>query len=337
MKPEEDHDAGGSLSDQKDPEANENSTDATDSEADESTSSVEADDSILRDYLFKDRFLQKVGQDEDIAAIVLQSIVRRLTGNNELKIRRARIQPVKLTEGGRIVILDLFGEDVEGNLYNIEFQRKRSGATYMRAEIHVGLLRSELMKQGMDFGDGPTAEVYFITEKPYFSKSAYPDLKGPVIQIYNVPADASPSGEFPDLVTGKPLPSKEIIRYVDGSYEGDDELGELVSDLWCTNTEDIHDPDLKAALCVYLDPENKEAQQEMAGILETGTNEIHAWYTREVKQMAEEMRQMGNAMQQMRNEAQQRDQDARQMKKELKQKDDQIALLQQQLLTSQLK
>lgn len=210
--PEENKTSEGNLPDQKEPEANEYSADATDAEAGEQATSSDTDNSIMREYLFRDMTLQRVAEDQNIAVIVLQSIVRRLTGDPNRKIVSAGVQPSKFTKSRRKAVLDLYGEDTEGNRYNVEFQRDRSGTTYMRAEVHVGLLRSELMKAGMGFDEGPKTEVYFITERPFFSKTEYPDLEGPVIQVYAVPADVDPSGELPDLVKGKPLPSREVVR-----------------------------------------------------------------------------------------------------------------------------
>lgn len=56
----------------------------------------------------------------------------------------------------------------------------------------------------------PKAEVYITAAKPYFSKSEYP-AHIPGMQVHSISAGAKLSGTLPDLITGKPLPSGEVV------------------------------------------------------------------------------------------------------------------------------
>lgn len=129
----------------------------------------------------------------------------------------------------------------------------------------------EPIERDRDLCGDPRSQVYIITDRCHFPTVGYPDLDAPMIQIYQIPVDVSPDGKLPDLVTGMPLPTRETVRYADRSYRGTDELGEVLSDLWCTNTEDIHDPDLKAAFRLFLNPHNVKAWLE---VIDTAVRDI---------------------------------------------------------------
>lgn len=232
---------------------------------------------IPDECLFNDMFLRKVTADEDAAAVVAEAILRALKGNPDLRVVAARGERSGFTEGDREVRLDIWARDTEGTEYDIEIQVDPGRAGYVRAEAHQVAMQSAALERGMKYGDNPTTDVYFIT-----AANLYPTVEGPITRMYVVPGPDRPDGDLPSRVSGRPVETRQIVRYVDGSYTGEDALGGLINDLWCSDWKRIRDPGLKAVMRCAQHPDSEEAKREMKGILQKGIEEARAEFEKEV-------------------------------------------------------
>ena len=89
-------------------------------------------------------------------------------GNNgSRKIRREYKSPIT---DGRSIELDIYAEDKEGKIYDIEVQRADSGADVHRARFHSSMLDTKMLKAKQKFKEIHDSYVIFITENDYMKK-----------------------------------------------------------------------------------------------------------------------------------------------------------------------
>ena len=153
-----------------------------------------------------------------------QTVLRILTNIRDLKLIRAETQRdlVRLA-GARSVCLDVYGEDSSGRKYDLEVQRENVGADPKRARYYSAALDVENLSSGEDFRKLPETYVIIITQRDYYreGKALYP------IERVN-------------LATQQLFSEGAHILYVNGSYEGDDELGRLMHDFRCENPDEMY-------------------------------------------------------------------------------------------------
>lgn len=70
--------------------------------------------------------------------------------------------------GGRKIRLDILAVDGTSHFYNVEVQRRNSGAHTKRARFHSSMVDARMLKEGQEFKDLNEPYVIFITEKGYF-------------------------------------------------------------------------------------------------------------------------------------------------------------------------
>ena len=103
----------------------------------------------------------------------------------------------------------------------------------------------------------PDTCVIFITEKDF-----YGDMK----PIYHI--------ERMNITTGEPFNDRSLILYVNGEYEGDDDLGYLMHDFRCADPDKMHYGQM-ADRARYL-KESSEGVSQMCKIMEDMRDEAHA-------------------------------------------------------------
>ena len=203
--------------------------------------------------LFDDELMSKVF-DNNIPAtqLLVKLILQRediqvvsVTGQKELK------SPVT---GGRNLRLDIHALDENGKEIDIEVQRSIPGADYRRARLHSSMLDARMLKSGEEFSALPDSYVIFITEKDI------PDLGLPLYHIERIIRE-----------TGAPVDDGAYTVYVNGSYTGDDPLGDLVHDFRCTKSKDMNYPELADGLKHFK--ETEEGVNTMCQVFEELANE----------------------------------------------------------------
>ena len=180
---------------------------------------------ILKDLtLMSDSFMRAVLKNPKCTEEVLRIILNK----NQLQVIDQRLQADYKNLQGRSAILDCVAVDREHNLYNVEIQQKREGASPKRARYHSGLLDMNLLEPGKAYQKLPTSYVIFITET---------DALGDHLPIYHISRKIRENGkDFPDCAH---------IIYVDSKNQEDTKLGRLMHDFHCKAPEEMYNPVLR--------------------------------------------------------------------------------------------
>ncbi|MBR5967786.1 MAG: PD-(D/E)XK nuclease family transposase [Lachnospiraceae bacterium] len=180
------------------------------------------------------------------AELLLKIILDR----DDLKVSEVKAQKVLKNLQGRDLRLDIYATDAAGKKYDIEIQRADKGAHQKRARYHSSLIDSDMLKTGEDFTELRENYVIFITEN---------DVIGFNRPIYHVERVIREGGvQFED---------DEHIIYVNGSMKAKDTaLGKLMSDLYCTNADDMCYEALAERVRVYK--ETEEGVDTMCDVLD---------------------------------------------------------------------
>ena len=180
---------------------------------------------VLKDLtLMSDSFMRAVLKNPECTEEVLRTILSK----KQLKVISQTLQADYKNLQGRSAILDCVAVDREHNLYNVEIQQKREGASPKRARYHSGLLDMNLLEPGEAYQKLPNSYVIFITET---------DALGYHLPIYHISRKIRENGEdFPDCAH---------IIYVDSKNQEDTALGRLMHDFHCKAPEEIYNPVLR--------------------------------------------------------------------------------------------
>ena len=180
---------------------------------------------ILKDFtLMSDSFMRAVLKNPECTEEVLRTILSK----KQLKVISQTLQADYKNLQGRSAILDCVAVDREHNLYNVEIQQKREGASPKRARYHSGLLDMNLLEPGEAYQKLPNSYVIFITET---------DALGYHLPIYHISRKIQENGrDFPDCAH---------IIYVDSKNQEDTALGRLMHDFHCKAPEEMYNPVLR--------------------------------------------------------------------------------------------
>lgn len=152
-----------------------------------------------------------------------EEVLRIILNKDQLKVVDQRLQADYKNLQGRSAILDCVAMDSDHNLYNVEIQQKREGASPKRARYHSGLLDMNFLEPGEVYQKLPTSYVIFITET---------DALGYHLPIYHISRKIRENG--------KDFPDRAHIIYVDSKNQEDTELGRLMHDFHCKSPEEMY-------------------------------------------------------------------------------------------------
>ena len=174
---------------------------------------------ISKFRLFDDDFMSKVFEDDiEATEFLLKIILQR----DDLKVIESKGQVSIKNLLGRSVRLDIKAKDNTGKLYNIEVQRADEGATEKRARFYSAILDANTLLTRQDFSDLPETYIIFITEHDV--------LKGN-LPLYHITRTI--------LENGKPFDDESNIIYVNGEYRAENDIGKLMYDFSCTNSDEM--------------------------------------------------------------------------------------------------
>lgn len=170
--------------------------------------------------LLDDDFMSKVFEDDhECIELVLHIVMQK----PDLKVKEAHTQYGIKNLAGRSIRLDIYAVDSLGKKYNIEIQRSEKGATTKRARYNSSIIDANSLMPGSKFIDLPETYVIFITEN---------DVLGGSELVYHVDRVIKETGEnFND--------GSHII-YVNGAYQDETPLGQLMHDFSCKNPDEMH-------------------------------------------------------------------------------------------------
>lgn len=184
-----------------------------------------------------------------------QHVLQVVTQKRDLNITSVETQAdMKRLLGARSICLDAYGTDSEGKKYDLEVQRSDSGAGVHRARYHSSVLDIENLDAGQEFDELPDTYTIFITENDIFEKGE------PFYQIERI-----------NVTTDEAFNDGEHILYVNGSYRGSDEIGDLMHDFSCSDADDMINKDLADSTRYYK--ETEEGVQAVCKVMEDMRNE----------------------------------------------------------------
>ena len=186
--------------------------------------------------LFDDELMGRVfDKNTQATELVLRLILGRnikvTSVNGQEEIRNPKV-------GGRNIILDVHAIDVDGEEMNIEVQGGSEGAHVRRARYHSSMLDTGMLKESQPLKELKDSYVIFIYKRDKFGKG---------LPLYHVDRYIKETEEtFGD--------GSHII-YVNGSYNGDDAIGKLVSDFHQTDSEQMYYSELADGVEHYKETE----------------------------------------------------------------------------------
>ena len=196
----------------------------------------------LMDDDFMTRFFEN---DKDCTQYVLQTILE----NKKLKVIDTVAQKTVKNLEGRSVRLDVYAKDNKGKPYDIEIQRADKGAGAKRARYNSALMDADITVPGEDAKNLPESYVIFITENDIFGKG---------LPLYHI--------ERTVKECNIPFDDESHIIYVNGKYEGNDPIGDLMHDFHCKKADDMKNK-LLAERARYL-KKNEKGVKHMCRIME---------------------------------------------------------------------
>jgi len=191
--------------------------------------------------------------DDDFMTVVFdrnneatELVLNVIFGRSDLKVleviaQREYKNPVT---GGRSIELDIYAQDEEGKVYDIEVQRADAGADVHRARFHSSMLDTKMLKTQQKFNVIHDSYVIFITEN---------DCMGQGLPLYHI--------ERTIQETGKLFKDGSHIIYVNGSYKNDSTpIGKLMHDFRCTCAIDMFYEALKKPVRHFKETEGGQNQ-----------------------------------------------------------------------------
>jgi hypothetical protein len=178
---------------------------------------------ILEDMdLFDDDFMSKVFEHNIPASELLLQV---LLEDDTIRVEsvKAQVTLKGVQVNARSIRLDIVAKDGSGRMFNVEVQRKLSGASPQRARFHSSMIDSRLLKEKEDFKEIEDSYVIFICEGDKYRKG---------LPLYHVERTIQELDE--------PFRDGSHIIYVNGRYTGDDAIGKLIHDFKCKKADEIH-------------------------------------------------------------------------------------------------
>lgn len=185
--------------------------------------------------LIDDDYMTKFFDGQNVLA---ELILRILTPEKSLKVIRVTAQKEVKNLQGRSIRLDILAVDDQERLHNVEVQRAKDGAQPKRARYNSSLIDANSIESGSKHADLPEQYVIFITEK---------DVYGKGLPMYHV--------ERMILELNERFNDSEHIIYVNGEYDGDDEVGKLMNDFRVSNADEMNYPELSERMRYFKETE----------------------------------------------------------------------------------
>lgn len=178
--------------------------------------------------------------------VVIHEIFKHI-GRPLVSIEKVETQSRLQSLGHRELCLDLLATDSNQNKINIEIQRATTNILTKRARYHSALLDSNTLNKNHDFCELMENYIIFITEKDFRK------LGKPIYQVERV---------FIEDQT--PFNDGTHILFVNGQYQHDDPIGNLMKDFFSKGAEQMNNPVL-AERMKYL-KETEEGRKELSGV-----------------------------------------------------------------------
>ncbi len=188
--------------------------------------------------LFDDNLMSLVfGQNIEATELLLRVIMERdievvsVQGQDEFK---------NSVIGGRCITLDVHAIDTDGRHIDIEVQINAEGAHVKRARYHSSMMDARMLKEGQEFKEIEDSYVIFIYDHDKFKKG---------LPFYHIQRRVDETGEV--------FGDGSHIIYVNGKYNGNDDIGRMMRDFHQCIPEQIKNEILSEAVAYYKGKEGR--------------------------------------------------------------------------------
>lgn len=188
--------------------------------------------------LFDDNLMSLVfGQNIEATELLLRVIMERdievvsVQGQDEFK---------NSVIGGRCITLDVHAIDTDGRYIDIEVQINAEGAHVKRARYHSSMMDARMLKEGQEFKEIEDSYVIFIYDHDKFKKG---------LPFYHIQRRVDETGEV--------FGDGSHIIYVNGKYNGNDDIGQMMRDFHQCIPEQIKNEILSEAVAYYKGKEGR--------------------------------------------------------------------------------
>ena len=209
---------------------------------------------VKRLRLMDDDFMKRCLRDNTAAAACILQIIMK---KPDLRVLSVVVEDTIPSLHGRGIRLDVHATDAQQREYDIEIQRSDKGAGRKRARFNSSLMDQDSLSRGEDWEKLPETYVIFITENDVLAHGL------PLYHIERIVTELQ-----------QPFGDEEHIIYVNGAYEGADEVGQLMNDFRSRDYRQMHFPALRETVQRYK--ENPEEGTNMCREIEDWLKEEHA-------------------------------------------------------------
>ena len=200
---------------------------------------------LKRVKIMDDEFGRIVFKDRACALEVLKTI--EIIDDNTNIIHYETQADLKVLTN-RSVVFDVMVVSDKGYI-DIELEKKRERANPFRARYHSSLADVHMNEPNDEIVELPENIIIFLCSFDYYHAG---------LPKYTIKRTVKELGiDYGD---------KSKIIYVNGTYRGNDKIGRLMSDLMCTDPDDIHNEVLKQRVKYFKEDEG--GQREMCEIWE---------------------------------------------------------------------
>lgn len=205
----------------------------------------------------EERWLDDVSMEDDLffsvvmdGNMALAELMLRTFISFRGKVSSVRTQSTFNWRKRKGVRFDCLAKDREGNLYDIEMQKKRDASVLERMWYYISLLTNSMLGKGEEYSrlKGKNAVTIFLLSWDVFKK-------GKPIYTFSVRGDE----DFSPLGVGG------LYVFVNLSYVGDDEKGRVIHDIRCKIPEEAYHAEFEEALRYW---KREEGRSRMLDTLE---------------------------------------------------------------------
>ena len=203
-------------------------------------------DTLSRLSLMDDAFMAKCFE-EDITCTEL--VISIILDRKDIRVKSVHTQHQLKNLQGRSAILDIYAEDEDGKVYDIEIQKAKEGATPKRARYYSSLMDANITEPGDDFENLRESYVIFITETDVLKNGK---------AIYHIE-------RYIEEVSERFNDGAHII-YVNGENRDGSPLGLLMQDLRCSDPDRMNYKELSERTRYFK--EDKEGMKRMGSVID---------------------------------------------------------------------
>ena len=198
--------------------------------------------------LFDDELMSSVF-DDNIEAT--EYLLKTILGRDDIRVISAKGEYSMKSPviGGKGVRLDVKAEEESGKPFDVEVQNDSEGSHVRRARYNSSMLDSRLLDENEPYKDMKDSYVIFIYRRDKFRKG---------LPVYHIDRYVEE--------TGKAFGDGSHIIYVNGRYNGDDELGRMLHDFKCTKSSELYNSTLAAGIKHFK--ETEEGREHMSEAVE---------------------------------------------------------------------